>query len=212
MKKLTNIFGSVSVLDFKGEILQRTTANVSNTAASQADEWHSLSLTTGLHFPTTRIRSASSSTCCLWWGLSFKMPVTSTAEPKVSNLKWREREREKKKLSLHSHQKLSGQVSPTLAGIKSKCLRVVQLWTGNYLQGLQRAAVVQVKEEVLLLRSDRANPSLPQKATNCLASYSFRAKSLLQNVCFLSILTTALQCNNRLICPPLLLIVFKVHS
>lgn len=44
--------------------------------------------TRGSHSPTTRILSASSSTGCFWLGLCFRRPVTSTAQPNVSNLIW----------------------------------------------------------------------------------------------------------------------------
>lgn len=41
-----------------------------------------------------------------------------------------------------------------------KYLRVIQVWTGNNLQWLQRAPVIHMKKEVFLLGSNRANPSL----------------------------------------------------
>lgn len=43
-----------------------------------------------------------------------------------------------------------------------KCLRIIQVWTGNNLQWLQGAPVIHMKKEIFLLGSNRANPSLKQ--------------------------------------------------
>lgn len=50
----------------------------------------------------------------------------------------------------------------TVEDYPQKYLRIIQVRTGNNLQGLQRAPVVHMKKEVFLLGSDRANPSLQQ--------------------------------------------------
>lgn len=79
---------------------------------------------------------------------------------------------------LQSNQNVKGKVGLAPAGIGFTCLRVIQLGTGNDLQGLQRAAVVEVKKEVLLLGSYGANPSLQQRATHCWEIHSLHTKSV----------------------------------
>lgn len=45
-------------------------------------------------------------------------------------------------------------------------LRIINLWTGNNLQWLQRAPIIHMKKEVFLLESNRTNPTL-QKSIVC---------------------------------------------
>lgn len=117
-------------------------------------------LTTGLHSPTTRICSASSSMGCFWWGLFLRTPVTSTAQPNVSNLK---RRGKKERVSMSTLHTWGWMVKDYLQGIKLKLLRIIQLWSGDNLQRLQRAPIIYVEKEIFLLRSNRANPSLKQR-------------------------------------------------
>lgn len=170
MRKLANILYSVSLLDLKGEILKpdNEAKKPDLTFSTKLELIHILQWllytleqdmtifhTRGLHSPTTRILSASSSTGCFWLGLCFRRPVTSTAQPNVSNLIW-----EQQKAVSYFGGPTDQNLNYYVREWSCKYLRVIQVWTGNNLQWLQRAPVIHMKKEVFLLGSNRANPSL----------------------------------------------------